>query len=237
MNLKIIVLVLILLPVCGLSENINLSTGDLLELPDGVKIVPRAKLGFTEEELIRGAEEDLERKQKGYVNEKSNRAFQLIDFESYSKRQLELTKNNHSSSGTHLRPFIRDLKLAFYYRGVPYDSMAKNFGASPGGGYRTDGWTQATQFFYAKDIGNCAFIESDAHITQSSIEIALEAIEYLVNKKPSLIDVRGSAESGFLYDIQWFDGDYFRELECANIKFSKTTLNNIIELAKRIDDN
>ena len=58
-----------------------------------------------------------------------------------------------------------------------------------------------------------------------------------INSKITTVEVIGSPKTGFLYNVEWFDSTFFRQLECANQRFSEKVKQDVIELAKRIDLN
>ena len=115
-------------------------------------------------------------------------------------------------------------------------------GVAPFGAYKQikngddgDGWDGAVQFFEKNRIGSCAYTEHNRKLARSGIEIIKELISNEINEKPTIVLIKGSKETGFIYKIKWYDQIFSKELECANSNFSKDLKVQVIELAKRID--
>ena len=66
-------------------------------------------------------------------------------------------------------------------------------------------------------------------------ELVEELITYSVNNKPT-IELVVNDTSGYLYEVEWFQKDYERKLECVSTEYSKETLNQVISMAKEIDN-
>ena len=72
--------------------------------------------------------------------------------------------------------------------------------------------------------------------SNTAAQLAEEDVTYTINNKATiLMPVEGSVNSGYLYFTKWYDENNFHELECANMKYSPTINQAVIELAKRID--
>lgn len=67
------------------------------------------------------------------------------------------------------------------------------------------------------------------------MELIKEVVTNDIHNKPTIILVKGTKESGFVYKLKWHDATFSRELECANSEFSPKLRMEIIELANRID--
>lgn len=215
-----------------------------LPLPgSGIKLVPRAMLELSKEQLEKGAKAEEEMKTLGYALVNTNRPQELLNFHNYAKTQFKLYASNHRDTSTHLRQQIKDLKLAFNFKGVPQGtvlSAAGNItllGVAPQGGFHEDkgGWSGAGQYFDAKNIGSCSYGVMNVAASNTAAELAMEDVTYSVNNKATIITVEGNKSSGFLYKVDWYDDDNFHELECANMAYSKNTTNAVIALANQID--
>ncbi|WP_115710987.1 hypothetical protein [Legionella sainthelensi] len=217
-----------------------------LPLPgSGIKLVPRAALDLSEEQLKKGAKAEEEMKTLGYAVVDTNRPKELLNFHTYSKTQFKLYAGNDKATSTHLRQDIKDLKLAFKFKGVPPGNTltaAGNItllGVAPQGGFHDDkgGWSGAAQYFDAENIGSCSYGVMNVKASNTAAELAIEDVTYSVNNKATIITVEGNIGSGFLYKVDWYDDKNFHELECANMEYSVDKTNSVIALANQIDAN
>ena len=217
-----------------------------LPLPgSGIKLVPRSTLDLSEDQLKKGAKAEEEMKTLGYAVLDTNRPQELLNFHNYSKTQFKLYAGNDRATSTHLRQQIKDLKLAFNFKGVPQGNTlaaAGNItllGVAPQGGFHEDkgGWSGAAQYFDAKSIGSCSYGVMNVKASNTAAELAIEDVTYSVNNKATIITVEGNNASGFLYKVDWYDDKNFHELECANMKYSADKTNSVIALANQIDAN
>ncbi|KTC84419.1 hypothetical protein [Legionella drozanskii] len=215
-----------------------------LPLPgSGIKLVARTALDLSKEQLEKGAKAEEEMKTLGYAVVDTNRPIELLNFHNYSKTQFKLYAGNNRATSTHLRPQIKDLQLAFKFKGVPQGNalMAAGnitlLGVAPQGGFHEDkgGWSGAAQYFDAKSIGSCSYGVMNVNASNTAAELAIEDVTYSVNNKATIITVEGNKNSGFLYKVDWYDEKNFHELECANTKYSAETTTSVIALANQID--
>ncbi len=243
MRNKKILLGLILFPVISFSaiddlkeERMKILSELGLPLPDsGIKLVPRSSFGLNADEIKQGIHEEEEMKTKGYIEAITSRPKELIYFKEHAKSEMQQYKNVSRETSTHIRASINDLKLGFKFKGIPPSLAVNTIGIVPQGGFHPEGWSGAVQFFEAKDIGTCAYAQMSVAVSHTAIEIALEDADYRINNKLTLIEVRGSKDSGFDYKIRWFDDVSFHELECANMNYSDDTTQKVIGLAEQID--
>lgn len=68
--------------------------------------------------------------------------------------------------------------------------------------------------------GVCAYHQRNIQITKTSVFIAKEIATYKVNKKLTTMNATGSKESGFVYEIEWWDKKYKHNLESASQTYS-----------------
>lgn len=185
---------------------------------------------------------NAEQKKSGYVKEREPRAKELLDLENSSLYHKKKYRNVFSFKSTHLRVTSDELKLAYTFLGVPKEDVSVNIGVAPYGAYKevkngddADGWDGAVQFFVKNGIGTCAFTEHNRKLARTGVELIKELVSYEIHDKPTIILVKGTQETGFVYKIEWYDSMFNRELECANSKFSQKLRAEVIELANRID--
>lgn len=134
---------------------------------------------------------------------------------------------------THLKSTIKDVGLAFEYKSIPVNDK-DIIGYAAIGGY-DNGWNGITQIFKDSDLGTCQYDLYNIKLSHGSEFIPEELASYDVNGKATLIDVRGSLKSGFVYNIHWADNTKVNDLYCANMIFEKSKTKKLIELAKKID--
>lgn len=185
---------------------------------------------------------NAEQKRSGYVKDKEPRAKELLDLENSSLYHKKKYRNVFSFKSTHLRETSDELKLAYTFLGVPKEEVSVNIGVAPYGAYKevkngddADGWDGAVQFFVKNGIGTCAFTEHNRKLARTGVELIKELVTYEIHDKPTIILVKGTQETGFVYKIEWYDSMFNRELECANPQFSQKLRAEVIELANRID--
>jgi hypothetical protein len=229
-------------------KNMKLLAQMGLPLPgSGIKIVARAMLGLTPEEIRQGDKEMAEFREKGYVNKDINRPRELLKInQSFVKKNLMNVTPKTGDEYTGLSRDINQIKLAFKFPGlaknkyfaVSSPSDIQILAAAPKGGFHADkgGWSGASQFFTYKGIGVCSYAVMNVKASNTAAWLAQEDVTYTINNKATiLMPVEGSNKSGYLYYVKWYDNDNFHELECANMNYSQDINAAVIELAKHID--
>ncbi|KTD17280.1 hypothetical protein [Legionella jordanis] len=207
--------------------------------PDGgVQIVPEKKMS-SYSQFKKELEKDKNDISKyGYINQPSERAQHLLSIKTIAEHQMKKQNNDYDPRSTHMRHSIGDLKMAYTFVGVPSNDISEFIGVAPYLTYlKGQGWVGAIQFFKNNDVGYCAFSENNIRLSHGSVVIAKEAVRNDVNEKITTVDVTGNKQTGFVYNVEWYDNTFFRQLECANLEYSQTITDEVIELAKRIDKN
>ena len=102
------------------------------------------------------------------------------------------------------------------------------------GGWR-EGWTGVREFFDDKNLGICAYSLNNMKLTHGGAQITKEDARYDINQLPNTLSVEQGDNSQFFYSINWFNGSFAADLECANSAYSPQTTEKLIELAKVID--
>ena len=179
----------------------------------------------------------------GFLKEPEPRAKELLDFNNASKYQFKKYINELSNNSTHIRHTIPELKMAYTFIGVPESEMDKNIGVAPYGGYKqvkygddADGWDGAVQFFVKNDIGTCEFREHNIKLAHGGVELVQELVSDDVFGKPTVILTKGNQDTGYLYQVSWYDNTFSRELSCAALSFDFSIKNKVITLARTIDE-
>lgn len=215
----------------------------LPEFKSGIKVVPRSRLGMPDEVLKEGQVEAKQRKTLGYAEKNMPYAAELLEMETTAPIHIKQYATNLSDQGTHLRHSINDLKLAFKFKEItndklsPYGLHINMLGAAPQGAYHEEsgGWFSAALFFVSKNIGTCVYSMRNVKASGTAALLAKEDVVYVINDKATLVKVDGSKNSGFLYQVEWFDKNNFHDLECANTQYSKHIKDEVINLARTID--
>ncbi len=197
-----------------------------LVLPDsGVQIVPRSSLNIPIDD-----QDDTEDH-----NKSSKRAYELLHFKDVMKQTSIMEAKMFKPYQTYMRHNVDEMPFAYTYVGVPKTQMTEFIGIAPAGMYiKNFGWSGAVEFFKT-DFATCAYTENNLNISHGGVRIAEEDVKYDVNGKISIIETEGNQISGWLYQVSWFDSNFIRTLECANIDYSQSIEIKTIVLAKIID--
>lgn len=222
-----------------------------IRLLDGdVKIVPaKGLINHSKDEFYNSEVQNFlamhdEQLKNGYVKQDEPRAKELLDFPKTAKYQYQKYQNELSQGSTHLRHMIDELKMAYTFVGVPVSDMDVNIGVAPYGAYKqvkygdeNDGWDGAVQFFVKRGIGVCEFKEHNIKLAHGGVELIQELVSDEIFGKPTVLLTKGNNDTGFLYQVSWYNNIFARELSCASPDFSGSIKNDVIELAKRIESN
>lgn len=221
----------------ALNANIKYLKEHGFMTPDsGVHLVSAEKLKLSQEQKENIQEVKEKKELFGYIPEYSERANELLNIESFIQKRRSIDAAKYKPYESHLRANIRELKMAYPYKGVPHVSKSNSLGVAPVGTYLDGkGWTGAVYFFKEKNIGTCAYTENNLKVSHGAARILEDEATKDVNGKITLIDVSGTKKSGILYSIKWFDNSYIKHLECASPFFSKEVTKNAVLLAKKID--
>lgn len=205
----------------------------------GVQVVPDGQIQMPEWQKDKFKSDTNEQRKRGYVDKSSPRAHELIHISEQIKRYgiSDSPSTNEGDSGLHKN--AADIAFSYSYIGVPKSEIKELYGVAPTGAFLTEpqkGWTGAVVFFNS-GFAHCAYTEKNIMHGQGGVQIEESIARYDVNGKVTTIDIEGNESTGFLYNIFWFDINYYRELECATKNYSKSILDKSIELAKKIDKN
>lgn len=237
-----------LLPVISFATNMdamNLEMNKQLEkagLPtpgSGVQVVPNGQIKMQSWQKEQFNADTQERLKKGYVERSSVRAYELMHITEQIKRtgMSDTLSTNEGDSGLHKS--ASEILFSYTYLGVPDSEIVELYGVAPAGAFLHSpqkGWTGAVSFFKT-DFADCAYTEKNILPGQGAVRVEEASASYDVNGKVTTIEIEGSSSTGYLYDISWFDTNFYRQLECATKDYSPTHLQSVIELAKKIDKN
>ncbi len=245
--MKKLILALGLVPVVAFSTsnddlmraemNKELRKAGLPTSGSGLQVVPDGKIQMSDWQRSKFKSDAKEIKEKGYIEQTSERAFELIHFKDQVKRIgfSDALSTNEGDSGLHRNS--NEIAFSYSYIGVPQSEMKEIYGIAPSGAFVTQpqkGWTGAVEFFKSS-FANCAYTEKNIMPGQGGVQVEESYARYDVNNKLTTVEVEGNNNSGFLYNVFWFDLNYYRQLECATKAFSRDSVDRTIELAKKID--
>lgn len=207
-------------PFPGTKDGINIKSLDSVDVSTKEKIIKHFKISHQKNAYINTSATD----------EDFN---SLYNIPKVSKQETNKYDNNPNPLDTHLRSDISKLRLSFKFLGVPGLSKDNIIGFAPAGGYTHEkGWDGIVEFFEMPNMGVCSF-------TTFSIKSAIlykEAIEYLVNKKPSEKDISGNWNAGFIYKLNWYTNNRRNSLECASKNLDDGYMDKMVLIANQVDN-
>lgn len=217
--------------------SISNSYGSSLPLTGKVTIVPFASFNIPEELKKQDIMIREEIKEKGYHEDDNEYAKFLINLKKTSTSELMAYKQSYDVYDTHIKNSPSDIKLAIDFKKLPIIDNTV-IGYAPIGSYvksPKEGWNGIKVFFEDEKLGTCSYEFTDLALSHGGIQLPKEFIKYFVNGKPSSQYVEGNANMGFTYTVTWYNGLKTNSLDCASKDYSKDEINDVIELAKRID--
>lgn len=247
--MKKLILALGLVPVVAFSTsnedfmraemNKELTKAGLPISGSGLQVVPNGAIQMPEWQKDKFKSDAKELQTKGYIERTSERAYELMHFKEQIKARgySENPSTNEGDSGLHKN--ASEIAFSYSYLGVPISEIIEIYGVAPAGAFLTlpqKGWNGAVAFFKSS-FAHCAYTEKNIAPGEGGVQVEESFARYDVNNKLTTLEVEGNNNSGFLYNIFWFDNNYYRQLECATTTYSKDTLMKTIGLAKKIDTN
>lgn len=202
-------------------------------VPDGgVKVVPEEQMAQYQRFKEQRNKEKSDFKKYGYIRESLPQTQSLMNFKEVVKHQLLVGKNDPGG----LKDNIRDVNMAYEFHGVPLGSVDSVLGVAPSVTYVSGhGWAGAVQYFEKLDLGICSYRENNLKYSHGAAIIPAEDVSRDVNGKVTVAVITGEKGHGFMYGIDWYDNNYFRELKCANANFDASVLERVMQLAIVID--
>lgn len=205
-------------------------------IPDGgIKVMPEQQMSEYKTFKAQRTKERSDIKRYGYIKQHLPEAQSLLNFKEISKNQFAKSSNNTDEG---LRHSINEIKMAYDFKGVPFHLTTKMLGVAPSVTFiQGQGWAGAMQFFETASLGNCSYRENNLKFSHGSAIIPEEDATNEVNGKITVAHVTGENSSGFLYNVDWYDNNFFRELKCAKSDYQPDALLSAIQLARQIDSN
>jgi hypothetical protein len=200
----------------------------------GVMVVPLSKINAPKSIKSQWEMDRIEQKNKGYISKYSERAKELLQLNDVIKFKYEASMKNKDKKSSIFRKNLSEIALAYDYTPVSEKHDLKSYGFVAGNTFK-EGWTGIVEFFKSENTGNCAFTENNVSITHQAVKVNEDQLTYDINNKVTIATVEGNKDSGFVYQIDWYDNHFFRTLECASTTYSSATTQEVIALAKKID--
>lgn len=201
----------------------------------GINIAPLSEINLPssiKKQMIKTKKAFVE---KGYedTSETDPNVLSLFAVQKNATAEIRQYDGNENPLDTHLKSSLSKLRLSFRFVGIPGIEKKNVLGYAAAGGYtHKNGWDGIVQFVSLPSLGICSF--TTYAITK--VIMPEESLKYLVNKKPSIRDIAGNWNTGFLYTLQWYNPDRFMALECANKMLKPENMNQMINIAKHIDN-
>jgi hypothetical protein len=179
---------------------------------------------------------NFDQKTKGYHEKVSKKAKLLLAMPETAEKEYNARKSIAANPhDTHLYEVKTNMAMNYAYKGVPAELAIKVIGYAPESTFVNNGWSGAVEFFVPSFGGVCAFREVNIEITKTSAYIPKEIATHLVNKKITTMNAVGNKDSGFVYEVEWWDKQFKRTLECASKEYTDAMRTQTLELAKKID--
>lgn len=204
----------------------------------GVKVEQFNSFAFKHREASAIKSNINEFKKNGYIKKYNQNAVTLSTIEQSAKEQFKsFAAYKKKPYDTRMRHTWEEMEIAYNYKPLNAGLVERTIGYAPESTYIKTGWTGVVHFFVPKDKPLvCAYHEVSVPLTGTSAILNQETTTYDVNNKVTTIGVAGDLPSGFLYEIMWWDKDFRRQLQCSADNYSKSIKNQLIELAKEIDN-
>lgn len=205
--------------------------------PDGgVTVVPEQQMSEYNKFKEQREKERADVRNYGYIKQFLPQTQSLLNFKEISKNQFKSKPLAATDEG--LRHNISEVEMAYEFHGVPSSAVSTILGVAPSVTYvKGLGWAGAMQFFEKSGLGICSYRENNLKYSHGAAVIAEEDVTKDINGKVTVANVTGEPNSGFMYSIDWYDNNYFRELKCANQNFNNSIMTSTLALALAIDNN
>lgn len=206
-------------------------------IPDGgVIVLPENQMSEYCTFKAQRKQEKADIKKYGYIKKSMPETQSLLNFQKASKQQFAAKDVSPSDEG--LRHNVNEIEMAYIFHGIPEGAVTTMLGIAPSVTYiKGQGWAGAMQFFEQTGLGTCSYRENNLKFSHGSAVIPEEDATKDINGKITVANITGKNNSGFMYSVDWYDNNYFRELKCANNTYSTDTMNSMLALARVIDNN
>jgi hypothetical protein len=203
----------------------------------GATVVSNPKsLHMTKAQSGAVAKFNADQKTKGYYEMVNMKAKNLLNMSETAEREYSARKSiAFNPQDTHLYEVKSTMAMAYPYKGIPAHLATKIIGYAPESTFVNNGWTGAVVFFTPAFDSVCAYRQRNIQITKTAALIPKGVATNKVNNKLTTMNATGSKESGFVYEIEWWDKNFKHNLECASKDYKSEFATKTLELAKQID--
>ena len=178
-------------------------------------------------------ERSKEIRKKGYIESYSTKYEFMINLENNLKYKAIVDVRD-----TSLRKNASDVVGSSPLKKVSENLKIKTLGYAPVGSFDKNlGWTGLTEIFKAKDLGLCQFTHLDLKASGGGYSLLEDKIRTDVNGHYTAINVTGKKNQGFDYEVIWFNDLNMYTLNCIHKEYSNQFKQEVIDLAKQIDEN
>ncbi len=225
----------------GHNENNKMTEADIQKLkniPKGISIVP-FKNNALPEAIKKQMEIELKNKMslsyRGY--EVSSNPW-IKNLSEYNLQKQYKILDNNDIHDTHLKSNLSFVKLIFPYKGISFIGPDDIIGYSVMGSFIKvqNGWNGISTFFNYKN-NVCVYRKHNYLSYGGAAQLNKEDTTFDVAGYPTVINTEGNAKNGFVYSINWYDKEYFNNLDCHNKNFDASLKKEMIVLANRINLN
>ena len=218
------------------QEKYEFFTKKGMPVPGGGANVVDSTKGMTFAQSAAVNKFNSDQKTKGYHEQKNTKARLLLAMPETAEKEYSARKSiAFNPQDTHLYEVKSNLPMSYTFKGVPSALATKVIGYAPEATFVKNGWSGAVEFFVPTFGGVCAYHEKNIKLTKTAAFIPKEIATHMVNNKLTTMNAVGNKESGFVYEVEWWDKKFKRNLECAAKNYSEATAKATIELAKKID--
>lgn len=173
-------------------------------------------------------------KDNNYENKDSYSAKFLMKIKEHAKDQFDHADRyaKYGDGDTSMKHSLKEIKLAIPFKPIKGVDEKDIIGYAAGNSFvENKGWNGIRVFFSNENLGNCSY----QYIKIISVMLPKESTEYLVNNKPGDKHIEGNQNTGFNYNVTWYDNDAEHSLDCANKSFKPDIMRYMIKLANVID--
>jgi hypothetical protein len=237
MNKKLLIS-LVIFPAISFAQDIPFAPTPYSSGLRGIHIVPLEQINIPAEikQNIKINLSNTKNNKYDYENTDSQRAKNLLNIKERAHDDF-VNAHKYAKYGvydTSMKHSYKEIKLSIPFEGIKGVPEKDIIGYAAINSFVQDkGWNGIRVFFSNDKLGNCSY----QYYKIISVMLAEENVEYLVNKKPGSKSISGNQNTGFNYNVTWYEDDANGILDCANKDFKPEIMDGVIKLANVIDKN